>query len=67
MQIVVQPGSLADRNYFSWQKIFGKNHALLEEIEIIWQNLQAFVSKSQLLHLTQRRCPVISVAHPIKF
>ena len=33
VQIVVQPGSLAARNYQSWQKLFGKIHALLSQIE----------------------------------
>ena len=53
LQIVVQPGSLAARNYYSLQKLFGKNHALFVRIKIIWQNRCAFVLKSQLLYLTQ--------------
>ena len=53
VQIVGQPGNLAARNYPSVQKLFGKNHALLSEIEIIWQNCQTFVVKSQLLYLIQ--------------
>ena len=27
VQIMVQPGSIAARNYTSWQKLFDKNHA----------------------------------------
>ena len=29
VQIVVHPGILAARNYYRWQKLFAKNHALL--------------------------------------
>ena len=39
---MVQPGSIAARNYHSWQKLFGKNHALLSGIKIIWQNSHTF-------------------------
>ena len=35
VQIVVDPGSLAPRNYHGWQKLFVKNHALLSWIEKI--------------------------------
>ena len=49
----MQPGSLAARNDPSWQKLFGKNHALLSQIEIIWQNSRTFVLKSQSFNLAQ--------------
>ena len=48
VQIVVQPGSLAARNYYSWQKLFGKIHALLSQIDDNGKNSRTF----QLSYLT---------------
>ena len=33
VEIMVHPGILDARNYFSWQKLFDKNHALLLRIQ----------------------------------
>ena len=48
LQIVVQPGSLAARNYHNWQKLFGKIHALLLQIDDDGKNSRPF----QLSYLT---------------
>ena len=43
IEIVGQPVSLASRNFQSWQNLFEKSHALLSQIEIIWQSSCSFV------------------------
>ena len=52
LQIVVQPGSLAARNYHNWQKLFGKIHALLLRIDDDEKNSRTIVAHFQLLYLT---------------
>ena len=45
-------GSLAARNYHSWQKLFGKIHALLSQIDDNGKNIRTFVANFQLLYFT---------------
>ena len=49
LEIVVHPVILDDRNYFSWQKLFVKNHALLSRIQNNWLNSRTFVRNCNFL------------------
>ena len=49
LDIVGHPVILDDRNYFSWQKLFGKNHALLSRIQNNWLNSRTFVANYNFL------------------
>jgi len=47
VEIMVHPGILDARNYFSWQKLFDKKQALLSRIKNNWLNSCTFCLELQ--------------------